>query len=134
MGTPTTLKFDVKIQNNNADYIIAALAAGNKNYAVTFYFSKSDVSNNVIAATAVAMTITGTSPGLEFGLAVGASSASLIFQTSATLPTAACATYTHVCACVSKGADALYTETPTNNNCGCKAVGTTISCAGKYGA
>jgi hypothetical protein len=130
MNNPTTLKFNLRIKNSDATYIIASLATGS-NYALDFYFAYADVSGGVITGTTYqAMGNTGTSPVFDFGLAAGASSALLAFQTTATLPTASCSSYAFFCACVSKGTEGLYTDNPANNNCACRQAKTTnlISC------
>jgi hypothetical protein len=128
------LKFNLKIKNNHATNAIVAVGAGSKNYAVNFYFAYATVTD-IGATTSTLMTNTGTAPALEFGLAAAASSTSLLaFETSATLPTTNCASYNFFCACVSTGAQAIYTDGVTNNNCGCTQAKTTnlISCsAGK---
>ncbi|XP_064622199.1 uncharacterized protein LOC135484544 isoform X2 [Lineus longissimus] len=121
-GNPTTLKFSLAIKNGDANNAIGAVAAGEKNYNVLFYFASTPTTpTNIATATRKKqMTNTGTSPALDFGLSAGASSASLLtFETSGTLPTTDCIDYNRFCACVEVGPQAAYTDSTTTNNCDC---------------
>jgi hypothetical protein len=124
-GISATLKFDLKIKNN----ALAGndITAANPNYAVDFYFSYSNNADQSII-TKQLIPLSGTSPALGFPLNGQASSGTLTFQTTGTLPTSNCNSYRWLCGCVKPGTAATYTDTVTTNNCACKDASALIAC------
>lgn len=130
-GVAASLKFKLKIKNGGA--AIPQAASTKKLYTLDFYFAKKDAVNGLLptADRSAAFTILTSPTALNFGLTNTQESGEMEFKTSATLPSADCALFTYICSCVKVGADAtgVYTESPSNNNCGCKSAQNLVSCA-----
>ena len=127
-GVEATLEFKLKIKNGGPEIITQG--PGDIAYAVKFYFSDANTADQG-AATKVLLTNVATPAIMNDDLAVNGETAVKTFSAKGTLPAVSCNSYKYFCACVEKGINAAYTESPTNNNCQCVDAGTPnlISCS-----